>query len=203
MLMSSFAMMDLGPERGTLLERCRRVIARFFGFGDLPAELQDLLRSDPSFTRPATSAAITDLRVHMAPDVAGSAAGNQSLRGRRHPQLREQRTGALPSNERDARAQAVRALYAARSGDLDTAQHFFTLAASESSIDLCEIPGFWNLSRAAMLTAVVAYEENGRLRDASALGARIRTKLRPRALTSVPENVTELPARKLSLSSGS
>jgi hypothetical protein len=201
--MSSFAMMDLGPERDTFLERCRRAIARFFGFGEVPAELRDILRPDPSFTRPVASAAMTELRVHVAPKVVPASTGDQSLRWRRHPQLRQQRPGALPANEREARAQAVRALYAARSGDLDSAQHFFTLAASEASIDLCEIPGFWTLSRAAMLTAVAAYEEAGRLRDASALGARIRTKLRPRALMPVPENITELPARKLSLSSGS
>ena len=54
-----------------------------------------------------------------------------------------------------------------------------------------------------MLTAVAAYEDAGRVREASALSARIRTMFRPRALTPVPGNVTELPARMLSVSNGS
>jgi hypothetical protein len=203
MLMSNLAMMDPGPERNSVVGRIRRTIARFFGFGEVPDALKDVLRPDPALSHPLTRVVSPELRIQVEPDISVASSGDESLRWRRHPQLRHRPTSALPASEREARAQAVRALYAARAGDLDSAQHFFTLAASETSIDLCNIPGFWHLSRAAMLTAVSAYEEAGRLRDASALSARIRTKLRPRILTPVRENVTELPARKLSLSSGS
>jgi hypothetical protein len=201
MLMSHMAMMDLGARQDTLLARIRGAVARFFGFGDVPPELADVLRPEPRAVAPATRA-VTPLRVHVVSDVAATT-NSESLRWRRHPQLRDRPTSALPANEREARGQAVRGLYAARAGDLEAARHFFSLAATEHAVDLCQIPGFWNLPRAAMLAAVAAYEDAGRVREASALGARIRTMFRPRALTPVPENVTELPVRKLSVSSGS
>lgn len=198
MLMSHMAMMDLGARQDTLLARIRGAVARFFGFGDLPPELAEVLRPEPR----AVALAARPVRVHVVSDVAAPDSG-EALRWRRHPQLRDRPTSALPTNEREARSQAVRGLYAARDGDLESARHFFSLAATERAVDLCRIPGFWNLSRAAMLTAVAAYEDAGRVREASALSARIRTMFRPRALTPVPGNVTELPARKLSVSNGS
>ena len=47
MLMSQFAMMDLGPSRTSVLARLQQAIARFFGFGEVPPELRDVLRPDP------------------------------------------------------------------------------------------------------------------------------------------------------------
>jgi hypothetical protein len=144
-----------------------------------------------------------ELRIHFVHDVADTPDDPTTFRWRRHPQLRNPNGASLPQNLREARAHAVRALYAARAGDLNAARRAFALAAAEPTLDLCDVPGFWKLPRRAMLAAVDAYEEAGRLRDASALSARIRTMFRPRALAAVPSNVTELPDRKLSISSGS
>lgn len=199
MLMSQLAMMDLGASGTSLLARCRQAIARFFGFGEVPPELRDVLRPDVDV---AALPIQPVLRMHVVRDVP-MAPVPAEFRWRRHPLLRSQATSSLPEPERAARAHAIRALYAARAGELDAARCHFALAAAEPSVDLSEIPGFWSLPRAAMLVAVEGYEEAGRLRDAAALGARIRTKLRPRPLTAVPANVTTLPDPKLSVSSGS
>ena len=97
----------------------------------------------------------------------------------------------------------MRGLYAARAGAMDVAEEHFSRAALCPEIDLSAIPGFWQLGRSAMMTAVEAYERTGRIRDASALNARIRTMYRPRALSSVPANVTHLPERSANISSTS
>ena len=106
-------------------------------------------------------------------------------RWRRHPQLRG-RDDSLPSSERHARHAAVRGLFNARSGDYEGARLAFAEAAREDALDLTALPGFWSLPRAGMTAAVLAYEDTGRLRDASALAAHLRTVLRPRALSSLP-----------------
>ena len=199
MLMSQLAMMDLGSPGSTLLARCRQAIARFFGFGELPPELRDALRPDE---RPAPLMPSGQPRMRVVRDLPNAPAPAE-FRWRRHPQLRAQSVSSLPESERAARAHAIRALYAALAGDLDAARQHFALAAAEPTVDLSEIPGFWALPRAAMLAAVEGYEAAGRMREASALGARIRTMLRPRALSTVPANVTPLPDHKLSASSGS
>jgi hypothetical protein len=70
------------------------------------------------------------------------------------------------------------------------------MAAAETTVDLAAIPGFWQLSRGGMLAAVGAYEDAARFRDASALGAKIRLRYRPRSVAALPET----PARKRSAS---
>lgn len=202
MLMSQLAMMNLGPSPTSVLARLQQAVARYFGFGEVPPELRDVLRPDaaaPQGQAPAAPA----LRIHIVQDVASPAGDPTAFRWRRHPQLRHPNGPSLPHNLREARAHAVRALYAARAGDLEAARRSFARAAAEPTLDLCEAPGFWKLSRGGMLAAVDAYEEAGRLRDAAALSARIRTMFRPRALIALPANVTELPERKFSVSSGS
>ncbi|MGI8484111.1 MAG: hypothetical protein ACR2OU_07600 [Thermomicrobiales bacterium] len=105
------------------------------------------------------------------------------FRWRRHPQLRIDRSlDAMPECERSARLAAVRGVFAARDGHFDTAAEFFLVAAREPAIDLGDVPGFWRLSRAGMQAAIDAYEDADRVRDASALTARIRTVFRPRPL---------------------
>lgn len=105
------------------------------------------------------------------------------FRWRRHPQLRVDRSlEALPESERQARLAAVRGVFAARAGHFDAATGFFLIAAREPAIDFSDVPGFWRLSRAGMQAAIDAYEAADRVRDASALAARIRTVFRPRPL---------------------
>lgn len=109
-----------------------------------------------------------------------------SFKWRRHPQLRNRSRefDDLPPEERHkgARAAATRGLFLARSERLGEARAAFAQAAADTSIDLTELPGFWRLSRGAMLVAAVAYEDVERYRDAAALSALIRTRYRPRAL---------------------
>lgn len=199
MLVTEFTMMDPGPAGNSILSRCLRAMSQFFGFGPARRESCSLYQSGRSL--PAT---IPASRLHIVPDRESPHLSITSHKWRRHEQLLHRPTSTLTHDEHQARHHAVRGLYAARAGALAAAEDCFTHAATCPDIDLCEIPGFWQLDRTAMLTAVQAYEANGRLREASALNARIRTSLRPRALSPIPENVTELPPRRsLSLSGNS
>lgn len=117
---------------------------------------------------------------------AADMSNDSPFKWRRHPQLRD-RAQALDDrtdadHHRNAKAAAVRGLFLARSERLGEARAAFAQAASDDSIDLSALPGFWQLSRSAMLIAAVAYEDVDRFRDASALSARVRTKYRPRAV---------------------
>ena len=119
-------------------------------------------------------------------------------RWRRHPQLRIDRSvEALPESERRARLAAVRGVFAARDGHFDTAAEFFLIAAREPAIDLGDVPGFWRLSRSGMQAAIDAYEDADRVRDASALTAKIRTVFRPRPLRQ-PRQLPIRPPRRVS-----
>ncbi len=97
-------------------------------------------------------------------------------------------------SERSARLKAERGLLLAHGGRLVEAVEAFSAAATDPSIDFGELPGFWDLPRNGMLTAVRAYERAGRLRDAGALDARIRHLLKPRALRPVPVRSERLRA---------
>ncbi|CAN5769053.1 hypothetical protein BH20CHL3_BH20CHL3_02490 [soil metagenome] len=111
---------------------------------------------------------------------------NGVFRWRRHPQLLNHSETSEPDPddlERGARSAGVRGLFFARSGRFDDARAAFAMAAAESTINLAAIPGFWDLSRGGMHAAVNAYEDVERYRDASALGARIRLKYRPRSVS--------------------
>lgn len=117
---------------------------------------------------------------------ASDLAGDSPFKWRRHPQLRDRSRDMDVRSEgelrRDAKAAAVRGLFLARSERLGEARSAFAQAAGDASIDLSELPGFWHLSRGAMLIAAVAYEDVGRFRDAASLAARVRTRYRPRAV---------------------
>lgn len=200
MLVSEFAMMDPGPTGDSLFTKCSRLVARFFGFGEQPgrfSERADIAVHPPIRVAKSHSAAPVQLAGTRQPESASS-----DFRWRRHEQLLNRPASTLPDEERQARHHAVRALYAAREGALACAEDHFTRAAACQDVDLADVPGFWSLPRATMMTAVRAYEANGRLRDASALNARIRTHLRPRAMSPLPENVTELPPRRRLTMSG-
>ena len=122
------------------------------------------------------------------------ASGIEAFRWRKHPQLRSgEAFEPLPEVDHDvrsARAAAVRGMFAARGRRYEEAEVAFTHAASEPSIALTELPGFWALSRAGMNAAVSAYETNSRYRDAAALAARLRVVHRPRLLVSLPRPIT-------------
>lgn len=200
MPMTHFSIPDSGKSAQGLLHRLGHQIATFFGLADapeIPLSMASRHVSRESIDTPAEPI----LRiVTVEPDVINASLAHK---WRRHPQLRQQAGSDLASGERDARHEAVRGLFAARAGALECAASHFARAAQCHDIDLSAIPGFWQLGRSAMMTAVDAYEQAGRIRDASALNARIRTMYRPRALTPVPENVMHLPQTPSRASSGS
>lgn len=202
MLMTELAMMDPGPAGSSVLARSLRAVARFFGFGHPP--IAELTRSRPVTPTAGPRGQDPERPIHIVAAREDTIAQTVSVfRWRRHAQLLDRPMCHLPEEERKARHHAVQGLYAARDGALEIAEHHFTLAVAYPGIDLCEIPGFWQLSRSAMMTAVHAYDEVGRLREASALNARIRTQYRPRVLPPAPPNVMEIPSRSLSLTSNS
>ncbi|HWK79802.1 MAG TPA: hypothetical protein VNP95_03505 [Thermomicrobiales bacterium] len=111
-----------------------------------------------------------------------------AFRWRRHPALlRMMAESSLPDDQRLARLAAVRGVLAARNGDLDAAHAHFLEAAREPTIRFQVVPGFWGCSRGGMNAAVAAYEAAGRVRDAAALAATIRTRYRPRAVQAIRE----------------
>lgn len=198
MLMTELTMMDTAPEDHSIFARCRKAMARFFGLGESPVTFRSAAETDATPPMPVIPPPLRI--VSSTPKPLPTV---QDFRWRRHPQLLQQPANHLPDDEREARHHAVRGLYAARAGAIECAGHHFAKAAACEDLDLCEIPGFWALPRAAMLAAVSAYEDADRMRDASALNARIRTIYRPRAVRPVPINVTELPSRKETLARNS
>lgn len=199
MLMTHLAILDAGEPEPGLFHRLRDHILRFFGLDATDTIDTTDVAPEPRHDDLAITEPILRL-VSMEPQIAERSAG---FRWRRHPQLLKANTPDLPSDQRGARHDAVRGLYAARAGALEVARDHFARAAACSEIDLSAIPGFWQLSRSAMMTAVDAYEQVERIRDAAALNAQIRTMYRPRALSSVPENVTHLPDPAPRISSNS
>lgn len=154
--------------------RIANAFARYIGFGkeDIPKQSPQPMNlpKEPvlKLSRPA-------LRLVPTPDTA---AQHSSHKWRRHPQLRAYEA-PIPDAVRDGRHDAVRGLFAAREGALDVATQHFTLAAQCAEVDITAVPGFWNLTRGQMQTAVDAYEAVGRHRDAAALDAHIATIFRP------------------------
>lgn len=200
MLMTHLSILDAGEPEPGLWHRVRQHLARFFGLDghDVPAISESIT---PPPAREASIPAEPGLRlVTIEPKVIRPSEG---FRWRRHPLLLAQPAPDLAHDQREARHEAVRGLYAARAGAIEVATDHFTRAARCPEIDLSAIPGFWQLSRSAMMTAVEAYERAGRIREASALNARLRTMYRPRALTPVPANVTHLPEPSSKISSNS
>lgn len=112
------------------------------------------------------------------------------FRWRRHPQLRNRPVAdpdeTAAASRREAHSSAARGIHLAQSERLNEARVAFAFAARDETIDLTAIPGFWSLSRAAMLVASSAYADVDRFRDASALAAHVRTTYRPRAVTRIP-----------------
>ena len=198
MLVTDLALRDMEQEAQSLFGSLGRLLGRLRG------------QHSDSVHRPLSSAVVNGAgsaailafpsTAHAAPPQGHSVAreADRSARAgsgtspaspfkwRRHPQLRDRSRRmddrTAEDRQRDANAAAIRGLFLARSERLGEARTAFAQAAAHPSIDLSEFPGFWQLSRSAMLIAAVAYEDVNRFRDASALSARIRTRFRPRAV---------------------
>lgn len=156
--------------------RMAHAVARYIGFGeDEPS---------PALTVPVEPAAAKRVErpaPHLSLVKPIELESEQHIVGhkwRRHPQLREYHA-PMPEDIRVARHEAVRGLCAARAGATEVAIQHFALAAQCDEVELTAVPGFWELSRGQMQTAVYAYEQVGRYRDAAALDAHIATIFRP------------------------
>jgi hypothetical protein len=87
----------------------------------------------------------------------------------------------LSVNERKARAAAVRALMQARDGRFDQACELFAEAARlDPSLNLTNVPTFWELPRAGQQAAVDGYDLAGREEDAMLLAAELAYTFRPK-----------------------
>lgn len=201
MLVTDLALRDMEHEADSLVGSLGRLLGRLRGHH--PASTK---RSFASVGTNGTGPGADRATVSDDTIVAGSVArfppataestGESPFKWRRHPQLRARSdTGRNPDPRSElemrceAKAAAVRGLFLARSERLEEARSAFVEAATDPSIDLAALPGFWQLSRRAMLTAALAYEDVGRYRDASALSARVRTKYRPRAVAPMTSHV--------------
>ncbi|MDQ3613020.1 MAG: hypothetical protein M3412_01720 [Chloroflexota bacterium] len=188
MLMSDMAVRELENHRDTFFDSCRRAFLAVFGRCSdhrLPRQVEQrrayTLRSVP----PATVSSKTNQRTTAA--VQKNAADSPQP-WRRHPQLRAAPSASpsITSGRRSARLEAERGMILARGGKFADATAAFVTAASDPKVDLTALPGFWDLSRQGMASAVRAYEHNSRIRDAAALKARMRSTLRPRAIKPLP-----------------
>jgi len=198
MLVTDFAYRDMETRSGRMLKRFGHIFGAVFR------------RSAPAPTLAGGSFALAPehtAHLRLMPSTAAMAihdvdpreSSGGDFRWRRHPQLltRPKLSDQDPHDiERGARSAAVRGLFLARSGRFGEARSAFAMAASEPTINLTAIPGFWDLPRGGMLAAVRAYEDVKRFREASALGAQIRLKYRPRSISTIPE----FPARQKSAS---
>ena len=96
----------------------------------------------------------------------------------------------LSTNERRARAAALRGLALSRGRRFDAAGVAFTEAARlDPLLDLTRTPAFWKLERAAHEAAVDAYVQAGRERDAAVLRAQVQSTFRPKPLRPRPDVV--------------
>jgi hypothetical protein len=97
----------------------------------------------------------------------------------------------LTTNERRARAAAVRAFALSRGRRFDAAKAAFAEAARlDPLLDLTRTPMFWRLERAAHEAAIAAYVDAGRERDAAVLRAQVQSTFRPKRLKARPGPAT-------------
>lgn len=182
MIVTDLAMFDMQCRGESLGALVRGLLARLLGRGTSA--------SPAPFQTPLRLVAVPPATGSTSPAVAAQAGNEPSslvdFPWRRHPQLlgREAVDAGLP--ERRARVAAVRGMFNARSGDYEAARLAFSNAAREPLTSLAEVPGFWQLSRAGMTAAVLAYEDVGRIRDAAALSAEIAHRFRPRPIRPAP-----------------
>lgn len=180
MLVTDLAMFDMQLRSESLGAFLRGLAGRFFG--RRPAAPPAPFKTPLQLVAPPASCT----RAITAP-VSDADPGTPAVTAfpwRRHPQLLGPSSPELQTSlpERRARVAAVRGMFNARSGDYEAARLAFTEAAREPAIALAGVPGFWQLSRAGLTAAVLAYEDVGRIRDAAALSAEIAHRFRPRPI---------------------
>ncbi len=194
MLMSDMAVRDLEHRRETFFDSCRRAFLAIFGRSSnhrLPEQFEPIRAWSLRSVTPREGASNPPTRVSSESSVQAALGTPQPWR--RHPQLR----APLPPSEpiapcrRSARLEAERGMILARGGKFAEATEAFIVAASDPGIELTVLPGFWDLPRQGMASAVRAYEHTRRTRDAAALEARMRQTLRPRAVTPMPAGVNQ------------
>lgn len=201
MLVTDLALRDMEQEAESLVGSLGRLLGRLRGHHPASTKrpFASLGRNGtcPGADRAAESDdTIVAATVARFPPATAESTGESPFKWRRHPQLRARSDNSRSPDarseleiRREAKAAAVRGLFLARSERLEEARSAFVEAAADPSTDLADLPGFWQLSRRAMLTAALAYEDVGRYRDASALSARVRTKYRPRAVAPLTSPV--------------
>jgi hypothetical protein len=183
MLMSNLALMDLGMRRRSMFDRLRNI------FWQADESHEDHLSIRDGLVSP-------DLAVVPNPEESDVETVGD-YRWRRHPQLLNGSTASTISDEeRLARRAAVRGLYCAHNGGIEEAFLHFVHALDESTIDLTEMPSFWQMPRAAILAAAEAYEVAGKLREAAVIQARVRTELRPRNVVPMKRSATDSSPRR-------
>ena len=190
MLMTDMAVRDLETRRESIFGSLRNLLVSLFGRESdhgLPPGLvpsrERVPRARPQVVRSALSVPTT-----MADAATEPHRAEGEHRWERHPQLRSRQAVTMPATgDRAARLEAERGIILARGGKLVEAVEAFTVATRDPEVDLATLPGFWDLPRNGMLTAVRAYERTERLRDAAALEARIRYVLRPRVVRPMPD----------------
>lgn len=190
MLISDLAVRELEYGRDSFFDSCRRALLMLFGRSSdhqLPAEIAPL-HPDVLHGAPRTREVPTVTSLRMVPTPAHESEPPHPWR--RHPQLRTatQQGATLSPFRRSARLEAERGMILARGGKYADATDAFTTAAADPMIDLTALPGFWDLPRQGMMSAVRAYEATRRIRDAAALEARLRHTLRPRAIKPIPSS---------------
>ena len=189
MLMTDLAVRDLEGRHDSMVNAIRRMLVSLFGRTSDHHLPDAVTRRQPQSLHSTSAPGFQPskpLRV-VQPATAPALDTDSDQRWQRHPQLRSRQTKSATSGsgQRSARLEAERAMILARGGKLAEAIDAFTTAAADPDVDLSALPGFWDLPRNGMLTAVKAYERVNRLRDASALEARIRHLLKPRALKPI------------------
>jgi hypothetical protein len=189
MLMTDLAVRDLESCRGMVIGSLRHLVLAVFGRRSDHHLPKGVAPCNARSVRPPAAASHRPVAVPR-PDQQheGSRSGvTGDIRWARHPQLRARQVDPVSAgSQRGSRLQAERGLLLAHGGRLIEAVEAFAVAAQDPDIDLGELPGFWDLPRNGMLTAVRAYERAGRVRDAAVLEARVRHLLKPRPLRPVP-----------------
>lgn len=168
MLVTDLAMRDMTERSDATLNRLWRALSRPFRTADLPTVSIVALSS--------VSATIEEAPIRALPK-------DEPEKWRRRDELQSE--PSLGMFQRHARASAVRGILLARSGRVSEARSAFHAAISaDPTTDLSAIPGFWELSRRGMFSAIEAYEDHERYRDAAALEASIRRTFQPRIVRS-------------------
>ncbi len=188
MLLTDMAVRELEVQRDTFFDSCRRAFLSVFGRSSdhrLPRQVERT-RTYTLRSLPPTSGVPRNANVVRSKATLQTPESQQSWR--RHPQLRSAPGTTTPtmSGGRSARLEAERGMILARGGKFAEATDAFITAASDPHVDLTALPGFWDLPRQGMASAVRAYEHNRRIRDSAALAARMRSTLRPRAIKPLP-----------------